>query len=55
MKFLFFKERNVEQVQAGRDERFREIRNSMHIMQDKLNEQVKNKLDALNGKMKNIN
>ena len=55
IEFCFLKERNVEKVQTGRDERFRELRNSLNIMQEKLDEQYKNKLDALNGKMININ
>jgi hypothetical protein len=50
--FLFSKERNVENVKIAKDERFREIRNSMHAMQAKLEEQFKNKLDVLNGRDK---
>jgi len=49
---LFSKERNVENVKIAKDERFREIRNSMHAMQAKLEEQFKNKLDVLNGRIK---
>ncbi|CAF1442576.1 unnamed protein product [Adineta ricciae] len=41
-------ERNVESVKAAKDERFRETRNAMHVMQAKLDEQLKIKLDALN-------
>ncbi len=51
---LFSKERNVEKVKTGRDEKLREIRNSIHAMQLKINEQFEIKLDALNGKMKSI-
>ena len=42
-------ERNVESVKSAKDERFRETRNAMHVMQAKLEEQLKVKLDALNG------
>ncbi|CAF1166698.1 unnamed protein product [Rotaria magnacalcarata] len=42
-------ERNVESVKAAKDERLRETRNAMHVMQAKLDEQLKIKLDALNG------
>ncbi|CAF0782676.1 unnamed protein product [Adineta steineri] len=41
-------ERNVESVKAAKDERLRETRNAMHVMQAKLDEQLKVKLDALN-------
>ncbi|CAF1110177.1 unnamed protein product [Rotaria sordida] len=41
-------ERNVESVKAAKDERLRETRNAMHVMQAKLDEQLKIKLDALN-------
>ncbi|CAF4530792.1 unnamed protein product [Rotaria socialis] len=44
-------ERNVESVKAAKDERLRETRNAMHVMQAKLDEQLKIKLDALNGKL----
>ena len=48
---LYFEnqERNVESVKVAKDERFRETRNAMHVMQAKLEEQLKVKLDALNG------
>ena len=39
----------MESVKAAKDERFRETRNAMHVMQAKLDEQLKIKLDALNG------
>jgi tripartite motif-containing protein 37 len=39
----------VESVKAAKDERLRETRNAMHVMQAKLDEQLKIKLDALNG------
>lgn len=48
---LFSKERNVENVKIAKDERFREIRNIMHAMQTKLEEQFKNKMDVLNGRI----
>ncbi|CAF1141811.1 unnamed protein product [Rotaria sp. Silwood1] len=41
-------ERNVENVKAAKDERFREIRNVMYAMQAKLDEQCKIKLNILN-------
>lgn len=41
-------ERNVESVKIAKDERLRETRNAMHVMQAKLDEQLKGKLDALN-------
>lgn len=43
------KERNVESVKAAKEERLRETRNAMHAMQTKLDDQLKIKLDALNG------
>jgi hypothetical protein len=49
--FYFSKERNVEKIKIGRDERFREIRNFMQTMQIKLDERFKSKFNALNGKM----
>lgn len=45
---IFFQERNVESVKLAKDERLRETRNAMHVMQAKLDEQLKIKLDALN-------
>jgi tripartite motif-containing protein 37 len=47
--FYFVQERNVESVKSAKDERLRETRNAMHVMQAKLDEQLKIKLDALNG------
>ena len=40
----------MHKIKEGRDERFREIRNSLHTMHAKLEEQLQTKLDALNGK-----
>jgi hypothetical protein len=37
-------------VKSAKDERLRETRNAMHVMQAKLDEQLKIKLDALNGR-----
>ena len=48
---LLNQERNVESVKAAKEERMRETQNAMHIIQAKLNEQLKIKLDALNGKL----
>jgi predicted RNA-binding protein with PIN domain len=53
--FCLSKERNVEKVKIRRDKRFREIQNSMHAMEIKIDEQFQTKLDDLNGKMININ
>ncbi len=39
----------MESVKSAKDERLRETRNAMHVMQAKLDEQLKIKLDALNG------
>lgn len=39
----------MESVKAAKEERLRETRNAMHLMQAKLDEQLKIKLDALNG------
>ena len=36
-------------MKSAKDERLRETRNAMHVMQAKLDEQLKIKLDALNG------
>ncbi len=52
--FYFKQERNVESVKAAKDERLRETRNAMHVMQAKLDEQLKIKLDALNGMKESI-
>ena len=49
---FFLKERNVESVKAAKDERLRETRNAMHVMQARLDEQLKTKLDTLNGTLK---
>lgn len=50
--FISLQERNVESVKIAKDERLRETRNAMHVMQAKLDEQLKIKLDALNGLFK---
>lgn len=39
-------------MKVAKDERLRETRNAMHVMQAKLDEQLKIKLDALNGLFK---
>ena len=44
----------MEKIKAGRDERFREIRNSLHTMHAKLEEQLQTKLDALHGRLNGI-
>lgn len=38
-------------VKEARDERFREIRNTLHTMHAKLEEQLQTKLDALHGRV----
>lgn len=43
------KERNVESVKNAKEERMRETQNAIQLIQAKLNEQLKIKLDALNG------
>ena len=48
---VFLKERNIENVKSSRNERIREIQNSMYEIHSKLDEQFQMKLDALNGKI----
>lgn len=40
----------MEKLKAVKDEKFREIRNFLHAIQTKVEEQVKTKFNTLNGK-----